>query len=98
MSSDDIEHIGGGPSPEGHRGRSTGTGEFMEARATIQREDGSLQEVRLDVSARNFRRAPEGTLIGALYESQVDLEVAEEIEVEIGGQVLTLRQTGWEIQ
>ena len=98
MSSDDIEHIGGGPSPEGRRGGSTGTGEFMEARATVHREDGTLQEVRLDVSAHNFRRAPEGALVGALRESPVELETAEEIEVEIGGQVLTLRQTGWEIQ
>jgi hypothetical protein len=98
MSSDEIENLGGGPSPEGRRGGAHGTGEFMEARATIQREDGEVRSARLEVSAHNFRRAPEAALVGALKESGADLEEAEEIEVEIGGETLVLRQTGWEIQ
>jgi hypothetical protein len=98
MSSDEIEDLGGGPSPEGRRGGSAGTGEFMEARARVQYEDGSAKDLRLEVAAHNFRRAPEGALVGALKESPADLEEAEEVEVEIGGETLTLRQTGWEIQ
>lgn len=98
MSSDDIEDLGGGPSPEGRRGGAHGTGEFMEARATVHREDGDVQSARLEVSAHNFRRAPEAALVGALQDSGADLEEAEEIEVAIGGETLVLRQTGWEIQ
>ena len=97
MDSDPLEDLGGGPSPEGRRGGSAGTGEFMEARATIHRDDGSLAEFRLEVSALNFRRQPEATLVGALKDA-ADLEGAERIEVEIGGEALTLKQTGWEIQ
>jgi hypothetical protein len=98
MSGDSIEDLGGGPSPEGRRGGSAGTGEFMEARATVHREDGSLDHLRFEVSALNFRRQPEAALVGALKESSVGLEDAERVEVEIGGETLTLKQTGWEIQ
>lgn len=98
MSSDEIEELGGGPSPEGHRGGAHGTGEFMGARATVHREDGTVRTVRLEVSAHNFHRAPEAALVGALQESGVELEEADEIEIDIGGETLTLRQTGWEIQ
>jgi hypothetical protein len=98
MSSDEIEDLGGGPSPEGRRGGAHGTGEFMEARATVHREDGDVRSARLEVSAHNFRRAPEAALVGALQDSGADLEAAEKIEVEIGGETLILRQTGWEIQ
>jgi hypothetical protein len=98
MSNDEIEDLGGGPSPEGRRGGSAGTGEFMEARATIHREDGQIQSTLLEVSAHNFRRGPEGTLVGALREADVDLDEVERIEVEVGGETLTLKQTGWEIQ
>jgi len=98
MSSDTIENLGGGPSPEGRRGPSAGTGEFLEARATIHREDGTLANCRLEVSAHNFRRRPEAALVGSLHESDVDLENAEWIEVDIRGETLTLKQTGWEIQ
>ena len=96
--SNDIDDLGGGPSPEGRRGSSAGTGEFMEARATIHREDGQIQSARLEVSAHNFRRGPEVTLVGALREADVDLDEVERIEVEVGGETLTLKQTGWEIQ
>ncbi len=98
MSSDEIENLGGGASPEGRRGGSAGTGEFLEARATVQFDDGTVRELRIEVAAHNFRRAPEGALVGALQEAPVDLDGAEEIEVQIGGETLTLRQTGWEIQ
>lgn len=98
MSNDTIEDLGGGPSPEGRRGGSAGTGEFLEARATIHREDGTLESRQLEVTAHNFRRRPEATLVGALRESDVDLEDAERIEVDIRGETLTLKQTGWEIQ
>jgi len=98
MSSDEIENLGGGPSPAGRRGGSAGTGEFLEAQATVQLADGTARTVQIEVAAHNFRRAPEGALVGALNESSADLEEAEEIEVEIGGETLTLRQTGWEIQ
>ena len=98
MSSDKIENLGGGPSPEGRRGGSAGTGEFMEARATLHHEDGQLESVQLEVSAHNFRRGPEVTLVGALREADVDLDSVERIEVEVGGEMLTLKQTGWEIQ
>jgi hypothetical protein len=70
----------------------------MEARARVRYEDESGEDLRLEVSAHNFRRVPEGALVGALKESPADLEEAEEIEVQIGGETLTLRQTGWEIQ
>jgi len=93
--SNDIDDLGGGPSPEGRRGGSAGTGEFMEARATIHREDGQIQSARLEVSAHNFRRGPEVTLVGALREADVDLDEVERIEVEVGGETLTLKQTGW---
>lgn len=98
IDSDPLEDPGGGPSPAGRRGGSAGTGEFLEAKATIHREDGSLDHLRLEVSALNFRRQPEGALVGALEDSAANLEDAERIEVEIGGEPLTLRQTGWEIQ
>lgn len=98
MSSDEIENLGGGPSPEGRRAGSAGTGEFLEARAMVQFEDGTVRDLRIEVSAHNFQRAPEGALVGALEESSADLEGAEEIEVQIGGETLTLRRTGWEIQ
>jgi len=98
MDSDPFEDPGGGPSPAGRRGGSAGTGEFMEAEATIHREDGSLDHVRLEVSALSFRRQPEGALVGALKESATGLENAERVEIKIGGETLTLRQTGWEIQ
>ena len=57
-----------------------------------------MRSARLEVSAHNFRRAPEAALVGALQDSGADLEAAEKIEVEIGGETLILRQTGWEIQ
>ena len=98
MNSDSIENIGGPQSPEGRRGGSAGTGEFLEAQATIHREDGALDQLRLEVSALNFRRQPEAALLGALKESPAGLEDADRIEVEIGGEVLTLKRTGWEIQ
>lgn len=97
MDHDSIEDLGG-PSPEGRRGGSGGTGEFLEARATVYREDGTVQDCRLEVSALNFRRQPEASLVGALEESAVDLDDVEQIEVEIGREALTLKQTGWEIQ
>ena len=96
--SDDTTHDLGGPSPAGRPGGSAGTGEFLEARATIYREDGGLDHLQLEISALNFRRQPEAALIGALKESNAGLEGAEQIEVEIGGETLTLKQTGWEIQ
>jgi hypothetical protein len=37
-------------------------------------------------------------LVGALQESGAELEEADEVEIDIGGETLTLRQTGWEIQ
>lgn len=98
MSSDTIDDLGGGLSPEGRRGGGGGTGEFMEAHVTVYREDGEVRAAQLEVPALNFRRAPEAALVGALRESDADLEGAEEIEVEVGGETLTLQQTGWEIQ
>lgn len=97
MSNDSIEDLGG-PSPEGRRGGSAGTGEFLEARATVHQEDGSTQTLRFEVSALNFRRRPEASLVGELEDAAVELEAAETIEVDIGGETLTLKQTGWEIQ
>ena len=97
MDNDSIDDLGG-PSPEGRRGGSAGTGEFLEARATLHHEDGTVQDLRLEVSALNFRRQPEGSLVGALEESAVELDDVDRIEVEIGGEALTLKQTGWEIQ
>lgn len=97
MDSDSIEDLGG-PSPEGRRGGTAGTGEFLEARATVYHEEGAVKDLRLEVSALNFRRQPEGALVGALEESAVDPDELERIEVEIGGEALTLKQTGWEIQ
>lgn len=98
MSSDTSYDLGGGPSPEGRRGSSAGTGEFMEAQVTVHREDGGAKDLRIEVSAHNFRRRPEATLVGSLRDSDVDLEEADRIGVEIGGERLTLKQTGWEIQ
>lgn len=98
MSSDPIEDLGGGPSPEGRRGGSVGTGEFLEAQATVHREDGSLDSLRLEVSAHKFRRQPEAVLVGALEEAASSLEDVDHVEVQIGGETLTLKQTGWEIQ
>lgn len=98
MSNDTIDNLGGNLNPEGRRGGSGGTGEFMEAQVTVHRTDGEVQSATLEVPALNFRRAPEAALVGALRESDADLEAAEEIAVEIGGETLTLRQTGWEIQ
>jgi len=98
MSTDTIDDLGGGPSPEGRRGSSAGTGEFLGARATVHREDGTIETCRLEVAAHNFRRRPEATLVDSLQESDVDLETVETIEVEIRGETLTLKQTGWEIQ
>lgn len=98
MNNDTIEDLGGGLSPEGRRGSSSGTGEFVEARAEVHRKDGTLESLQLEVSAHNFRRRPEAALVGALKESDVDLEGASRIEVEVGGETLTLKQTGWEIQ
>jgi len=97
MSDDSIENLGG-PSPEGRRGGSAGTGEFLEARATVHRDDGTTQTLRFEVSALNFRRQPEASLVGVLEDAGVELDTAETIEVEIGGETLTLKQTGWEIQ
>ena len=97
MSNDSIEDLGG-PSPEGRRGGSAGTGEFLEARATVHQEDGSTQTLRFEVSALNFRRRPEASLVGELEDAAVELDAAETIEVDIGGETLTLKQTGWEIQ
>ena len=98
MSSDEIEDLGGGSSPAGRRGGSAGTGEFLEGRARILQKSGEVQAAQVEVSAHNFRRAPEAALVGALEESGADWEAAEEIEVEIGGETLTLRKPGWEIQ
>jgi hypothetical protein len=97
MSDDTIDDLGG-PSPTGRPGGSAGTGEFLEAQAMIYREDGGLDHLQLEVSALNFRRQPESAIISALKESSIGLEGAERIEVEIGGESLTLKQTGWEIQ
>jgi len=97
MSTDTIDDLGG-PSPEGRRGSSAGTGEFLGARATIHGTDGTIETCQLEVSAHNFRRRPEVTLVDSLQEADVELDDVETIEVEIQGETLTLKQTGWEIQ
>ena len=97
MSTDSIEDLGG-PSPEGRQGGSAGTGEFMTARATLYREDGDLDDRRVEVSSHRFQRGPVTALIAALEDAGADLESTARIEVEIGGEELTLKRTGWEIQ
>lgn len=97
MDNDSIEDLGG-PSPEGRRGGSAGTGEFLEAHATLHQDDGTMQTLRFEVSALNFRRQPEAALVSELEQSAVDLDDTDRIEVDIGGETLTLKQTGWEIQ
>jgi len=93
----DFEDLGG-PSPKGHQAGPTGTGEFLEAKAEIYHESGEISTARLELSSHRFRRAPERALIQALNESEEDLEDAQRIEVQVGGEKLTLKQTGWEIQ
>lgn len=81
----DRRSRGRGGSPEGRRGGSAGTGEFLEARATVHQEDGTTQNVQREVSALNFCRQPEAALVGEMETSTIDLEDAERIEVRIGG-------------
>ena len=92
-----IENLGG-PSPEGHQAGPTGTGEFLEVRATIYHESGEVSSSRLEISSHRFRRAPEASLVSSLKESEGTLEGVDRIEVQVGGEELTLKQTGWEIQ
>lgn len=52
----------------------------------------------MEVSSHQFSKAPARSLIGAFKVARADLEATEQIEGDIGGEELTLRQTGWEIQ
>lgn len=94
----DVSHENLGASPTGHEAGPTGTGQFLEARATIYHESGETSSARLEISTHRFRRAPASSLAESLKESEGDLEGIERIEVQIGGEELTLKQTGWEIQ
>lgn len=97
MSDGTIEDLGG-PSPEGRQAGPTGTGEFYAGRAELHHEDGTLEAAGVEISSDRFRRAPTRSLIAALEEAGADLEATERIEVRIGGEKLTLKKTGWEIQ
>ena len=97
MSNNTIDDLGG-PSPAGRPGGSAGTGEFLGGRATLHCTDGTIETCQLEVSAHNFHRRPEATLVDSLRESDADLDDVETIEVEIRGETLTLKQTGWEMQ
>ena len=97
MSDDTIEDLGG-PSPKGRQASPTGTGEFYTGRVDLHHEDGTLEAAEVEISSDRFRRAPTRSLIAALEEAGAELEPVERIEVRIGGEELTLRQTRWEIQ
>lgn len=98
MSSDTTHRLEDDSNPQGRRGGSAGTAEYMEAQVTVHRAGGSPQELRIEVTAQNFRRRPEVTLVSRLQDSDIDLEEAERIEVKIRGERLTLKQTRWEMQ